>query len=233
MTTPSNAVKTTKKRPLLLTLVIGLCLVCIVCGAISSAMKSLGLLPADTPTPSLAPTLTASPIPTATITPTPPPTNTPPPPATQTAIAIQQAHTQVALKATTTAQAIRENKTATAQALNENKTATAQVKAETATALAAYLPIDWRELKDYADQHIGELVKVKIRVFNIISSTQLQGYFSGSYDAIVVEMRNPFSGIYENDTITVYGIVYGNQCGTNAFGAQICQPALIDAFYTK
>lgn len=110
---------------------------------------------------------------------------------------------------------------------------TKQASVATATELARYLEIDWRELKTYPDNHIGELVKVRITIFNIITTTQLQGYFYGTYDAIIIQMREPFSGIYEDDVIVVYGVVLGKQCGTNAFGAEVCQPALVDAFYTK
>jgi hypothetical protein len=58
-------------------------------------------------------------------------------------------------------------------------------------------------------------------------------YLGWSYDAVYVVMRSPFSNIYEDDWIVVYGTIDGENCGTNAFGAEICQPLLIDAFYEK
>lgn len=96
-----------------------------------------------------------------------------------------------------------------------------------------YKTIDPRELATYPDNHIGEMVKVKISIFNLTPPDQLQGWFIGTSDALIVQMREPFSGIYKDDVITVYGIVIGKQCGTNAFGADICQPALMDGFFTK
>jgi hypothetical protein len=110
---------------------------------------------------------------------------------------------------------------------------TEQAAVNAATEIASYREIDGRELLSYADQHVGEHVKVKIEIFNIISNEQLQGYFIGTFDALFVVTREPFSGIYEDDIITVYGTVSGTHCGTNAYGAEICQPLLEDAFYTK
>ncbi|MBI5933304.1 MAG: hypothetical protein HY867_06315 [Chloroflexi bacterium] len=110
---------------------------------------------------------------------------------------------------------------------------TRTVVAATATEIAKYIEIDWRELSTYPDNHKNELVKVRIQVFNVVSGDTLQGYFYGTYDAIIVQMSEPLSGVYENDVITAYGLVYGKQCGTNALGGEICQPMLIEAFYTK
>lgn len=113
------------------------------------------------------------------------------------------------------------------------RTATAQAISAHATEIAAYADIYWQELVNYADQHIGELVKIRIRVFNIISDRELQGYIAGTYEAVYIQMREPFSGIYDNTALTVYGMVSGTQCGTNAYGGTICQPLIIDAFYVK
>jgi hypothetical protein len=177
-----------------------------------------------TPTP----TFTLTPTKTATVTLTPTPTNTktptptPLPPTILTAQALALTQTKVA-----------GNATATKQAYYLQQTATAQVKSAQATQIAQYKDIDWHELVSYANQHIGEKVKVRIRVFNIVSTTELQGYFAGTYEAVYVKMLNPFSGLYEDNSITVYGTVGGDECFDNAYGAQICQPLLKDAFYEK
>ncbi len=110
---------------------------------------------------------------------------------------------------------------------------TATVVQKTKSYLDQYKQIDYRELVNYADDHAGEMIKVSGTVFNIIDNQDFQFYFSGTYDAGIVLTRNSFTGLYEDDKVTIYGIVYGNWCGTNAFGAEICQPALIDAFFEK
>ena len=99
---------------------------------------------------------------------------------------------------------------------------------ETATDIALYKPISAQELVTYPDNHIGEFVFIQGRIFNIIGNTDLQMYVGSGYDAVYVQMQDPFRGIYKDDYITVYGIVAGTNCGTNAFGGQICQ-ALITA----
>ena len=71
------------------------------------------------------------------------------------------------------------------------------------------------------------------RVFNINGDTELQIWMGWTYDALYVIMREPFDDIYEDDWIVVYGIVMGEDCGTNAFGGTVCQPVLMDAWYEK
>jgi len=46
-------------------------------------------------------------------------------------------------------------------------------------------------------------------------------------------MRETFSGIYEDEWITVYGRVAGEHCGENAYGAEVCSRLLRDAFCVK
>ena len=89
------------------------------------------------------------------------------------------------------------------------------------------------ELASYADQHIGDNVKVKITIFNIVDDQDLQGMIYGTYDAICIATSVPFSRIYKGDVITVYGTVSGTVSGTNSYGVTITQPSIINAFYTK
>lgn len=169
--------------------------------------------PINSPTPTLTPTITSTPTitptPTNTLTPTTTPTTTPTPNMTQT----QQA---------------RINATQGAHA-----TATRAAQYARATEIAQYEKISYKELVTYPNSHIGEMVWVEGRIFNINGNTELQMWLGWTYDAVYVVMREPFSGIYENDWIKVYGIVYGETCGTNAYGGEVCQPVLIDAFYEK
>jgi hypothetical protein len=163
------------------------------------------------PTDTLTPSPTKTPYPTLTPSLTRSLTPTHLPPGTRTALAVQQMRTL----------------TAGYYATRQAATATQSAR------MAAYQDIYWQELISYADQHIGEKIKVRIRVFNIVSTAELQGYIAGTYDAIYVVMGKDFSGIYEDDSITVYGIVVGNYCFENTYGSQICQPQLNHAFYTK
>lgn len=114
-----------------------------------------------------------------------------------------------------------------------NITATAVAKSHWATQIAPYVKIDIRELINYPDKHIGEKVYVSGSVFNIAGNYEFQMWAGYSLDAIYVETKAPLSGLYEDDWVTVYGTVGGQKCFQNSYGAQICQPLLKDAFYTK
>ncbi len=150
-----------------------------------------------------SPTSTRTPLPTRTITSTSLPSNTP------------------------TATALPGTKTAVAAFLTQTRVAT-QV-----TFMASFKPIDIRELITYPNNHIDEKVMVKGKIFNINGNRELQIWVGGNLDAVYVVMRSTFSGIYEDDSITVYGTIAGESCGTNSFGSEICQPLIINAFYTK
>jgi hypothetical protein len=174
--------------------------------------------PTLTRTASSTPTRTASPTRTATATRTD--TATPLPPGTQTALARFATQTAVSL-----------HSTATRQAANARGTATVQAYWAHATLIAQYTRIPARELITYPDSHTGERVVVQGWVFNVNGNEELQMYVRGTYDAIYVVMASPFSDIYEDMSITVYGTVAGETCFTNAYGAEVCQPLLVDAFY--
>jgi uncharacterized membrane protein YcgQ (UPF0703/DUF1980 family) len=162
-------------------------------------------------------------------------TFTPIPPATQTAVAIQataEARSQ-AIAATATANAA--NILATRQAKADQATATMVAYSEAVAKLAEYMPLNLKELKDYADNHAGEKVFVSGRVFNIVpgESNAFQIFVAGTYDAILVQTLEPFSDLYEDDSVTVYGTVKGQYCFNNSQGNEVCQPNLYDAFYYK
>lgn len=174
------------------------------------------LRPSDTPLPSLTPTLTL------TLTPSNTPTETPTiPPATLTAEARNATTTQKAFFTTSTAQAI-----------NSARTATSQSRSATATEIASYTEIYWKDLITYPNNYIGQKVKINGQVFNINGDQELQMWV-GNYEAIYVVMKDPFSDLYKDSWISVYGTVAGENCGTNALGGSVCQPLLINAFYIK
>jgi hypothetical protein len=205
----------------------------------------------DTPIPtlvSLMPTFTSSPTNTTIPTPTPTPTETPLP---QTATAAARSTVK---SATTTAQSADKTTTAAVQATANtiyhshftetsvaiaatqtarsiSITATREAFSATATEIASYKEIYWKELVTYPDKHIGEKVIVRGEIFHVISDSEFQMYVSGTYNAAWVTMMDSYTGIYEDTSAVVYGVIYGTQCGTNAFGAKICQPAIIGMFF--
>ena len=162
------------------------------------------LLPSRTFTPTKTATLTA------TLTPTFTDTATPVPPATLTQQAINESYT----------------------ATTESRTKTAESQNATSTEIASYEDIYWKDLATYPNNYVGQKVVVKGRVFNILGNV-IQIYFAGTYEALYVTLSEPASGIYEDNSITVYGVVSGKECFENAYGAEICQPALEDAWFTK
>jgi hypothetical protein len=118
-------------------------------------------------------------------------------------------------------------------ARDATRTAIARATSAWATQIALYEPIDIRELLNYPNNHIGEKVVIEGRVFNIAGTSQFQMYYRWSYDAIFVKTRAPLSELYEDDWIRVYGTIGGEECFNNAYGAEICQPLLRDAFWIK
>jgi hypothetical protein len=110
-------------------------------------------------------------------------------------------------------------------------TATKEAKNTQATKIAQYVKPETRELVTYPDNLKGQLIKVRGRVFNINGNDQFQFWIDGGRDAAYIVMQNPFSDIYEDTWVTVYGVGAGENCGTNAFGAEICQPLILGDFY--
>lgn len=104
---------------------------------------------------------------------------------------------------------------------------------KTKTFYEQYDTINRQDLVYYAEEHVGEKVQVPGRVFNIIDSHNFQFFIAGSSDAVVVQTRNKYTNLYENDNVVVYGTIEGKWCGTNAFGAEVCQPALTNAVFVK
>lgn len=185
-----------------------------------------------TPTHTSTPTSTSTPTntitPTNTLTPTNTNTATPIPPATLTQQAVELTRTQQAMNVTSTQNARNSLATATASA----RTKTAISNYATATEVASYKEIYWKELINYPKNYLLQKIVVRGRVFNI-EDEYIQMFLAGTYEAVVVVFEKEISGFYDGDSITVYGIVYGEECGTNAFGGEVCQPAILASWYTK
>jgi hypothetical protein len=122
---------------------------------------------------------------------------------------------------------------ATKQAKMAAATALAEAAQATAAERAKYKEIDWRELKSYAKNHTGEYVIIRGPIFNIIDDMTFQMHFSGTSEAAFVSMEEAFTGIYEDTSVTVYGVIEGTKCGENGFGAEICQPWITGQFFEK
>ncbi len=164
-----------------------------------------------TATPTRTATLTKTPRPTKTATSTPTVTNTPPSPKDQTATAVQ----------------------ATSVAGITAVASTKQAVYATATTIASYKEIYWRELITYPDNHSNEKVIVRGRIFNVVGNDTLQIYIAGTYEALYVVMTKPFSDLYEDQALTIYGRVSGQECFKNAYNADVCQTKIKGDFYTK
>ncbi|MBT3240832.1 MAG: hypothetical protein HN357_08060 [Chloroflexi bacterium] len=208
-----------------------------------ASLPTATLTPTMTLTPTIVPSSTATLVPTATNSPTATSTSTPTPthlPGTATAISIAMTETAISNNLTATQQGknmtstvAAKDITSTHQAYWAPYTATAEVLNAYATQIASYGTISRQELVNYSDNHFGENVVVRGRVFNIISQEAIQIYIDGSYDSLYISFFDPISSVYENDWITVYGMVGGEECGENAFGATICFPVLYADFYEK
>lgn len=95
-----------------------------------------------------------------------------------------------------------------------------------------YVEMDIRELEAYASRYIGDKVKLRGEVFNIMGDG-LQMWVrepgGGSLDNVAVVVTwidNQVlpDQVYEDTWITVYATVLGTYSGTNAYGGTIEQP---------
>lgn len=97
---------------------------------------------------------------------------------------------------------------------------------------ANYSTVNAKDLITYPDNYKYKKIKFPCKVFNVITKSQFQCYIEDSYDSVFIITDQDYSGLYEDDKITVYGTGYGEHCGKNAFGAKICSPLISDAFFT-
>jgi|GEM_PF-6535670 len=113
------------------------------------------------------------------------------------------------------------------------RTSTVEAIAATKEFIAGYKSISIDELATYANNHIGEQVYVRGRVFNIIDTQNLQVMVNGNPIYVQLADTKFLNSIYKNDYVTVYGTVNGMIQGQNAFGGNISQAELSDATVVK
>lgn len=104
-----------------------------------------------------------------------------------------------------------------------------------------YSDIDIREIDSYTTKYIGEKVKLRGEVFNIVDGglqmwVRIPG--GGRLDTVPVVVTWGSNvlfpeGVYEGTILTVYGEVAGTFSGTNAYGATITQPLIEAAIIEK
>jgi len=105
--------------------------------------------------------------------------------------------------------------------------------AKTQDYMTQFEQVDWRDFSTYPEKYEDEFIKLTCRVFNVISNEQFQCYYPGTYDAYFVVSLEAFDDIYDNSYLTIYGVGAGEHCGTNAYGAEICQPLVFAEFFVK
>ena len=177
----------------------------------NTSTLTLTFTPTQTETATSTATETPTETPTKTTTPTTTETETPMPPRQLTGTALAYTQTEKSYCITQTAL----SRLSTKEFFDKYKT------------------IPWKELNTYPDKHKGEYVKIRGRIFNVINTKTFQIYYSGSYEAAYIEMENEFDNLYEDDVVTIYAMVYGEICGTNAFGSEVCSTGYLGQFYTK
>jgi len=192
------------------------------------------LMPIPSKTPTSTPTQTDTPMPTETETPT-----LEPPAQTAQAKTVTQIAVYKEKTATSAEKSIQS--TSTAQVRDQNKTATQKSKEFTSTAVAAqktmlarYKTVEPKKLITYPGDFEGEYVRFDIKIFNFIDEYSLQGWIiGGSYDPIIITFRDPYRDIYEDEIITIFGVVSGKETGINMFGGTINQVSVVDAWFRK
>ncbi len=110
---------------------------------------------------------------------------------------------------------------------------TKDVQDKTATYIGSFDTVNWRDFITYPDQYQGKKITISCRVFNVVSTKELQCYVSGTYEAFYVKMKGSFTGIYKDTTLIIYGTGNGEECFDNTYGGHICQPLISKAFFVK
>lgn len=99
--------------------------------------------------------------------------------------------------------------------------------------VAEFKTIPWKELKGYPDNHHEEKIKIAGRILQIIGGEELMLIYPGTHDAFKAVFDTSFTGIYENQTITIYGTVIGEYCYNTQSGGTNCVPEVSVEWYTK
>jgi hypothetical protein len=143
----------------------------------------------------------------------------------KTATAIEKS-----IRVTRTVEARSQQRTST-QIANQNKIATAVAYK---TMIAQYQTVEAKKLITYPGDYEGQYVRFDLKIFNFIDESTLQGWIIGGYyDPVIVSFRTPYRDIYEDEIITVFGVVAGKQSGFNSFGGEVNQLLIKDAWFRK
>lgn len=118
-----------------------------------------------------------------------------------------------------------------ARDLASTETAFQAAQAATATYIGSFNLIDFRELRDYPANHIGEKVCLRGRVFNVNPPTEFQMYVGDTYDDAYIVTDTEFSKLYQDDLVYICGISADNKTFQNALGAQVSTPLIEHAFF--
>ena len=67
----------------------------------------------------------------------------------------------------------------------------------------------------------------------IVQGIDMLLFYPGTYDIYYASFITPYTGIYENNSITLYGTVTGTYCYDTTVGGTNCVPKIIVDWYTK
>lgn len=181
-----------------------------------------------------------------------PPTQTAKPTYTQTATSTLVPAAQTAEIKTKTQEIIAMGKTSTAIEKSINATGTAEIRSQQRTStqiakqntqatamafktmIAQYQTVEPKKLITYPSDFIGQYVRFDIKIFNFIDEYSIQGYIiGGNYDPVIIEFKEPYRDIYDDEIITIFGVVTGKQSGINMFGGEINQVSVNNAWFRK
>ena len=110
-------------------------------------------------------------------------------------------------------------------------TATVEALVATVTYRLSFEDIDFRELRDYPDNHIGEKVCVEGFISEVYSPTDFQMLVGDLADAVYVVTATEFSKIYRGDQVRICGISDGYSLLKNLLRGQESTPLVKDAFF--
>lgn len=97
--------------------------------------------------------------------------------------------------------------------------------------ISSFTKIEWKELKNYPNNHKGEKIRINGRIFQVIDAIDMLLWFPGTYDAFYVSFLEEFSGIYEDDSVTIYGYIEGEYCYSTRAGGTNCVPKVIGLWF--
>ena len=115
----------------------------------------------------------------------------------------------------------------------EPKKSTAIAVQTTKDYLNSFSKLEWRELNNYPNNHKGEKIRITGRIFQIIDAIDMLLWYPGTYDAFYVSFLKEFTGIYEDDSITIFGYIEGSYCYSTMSGGSNCVPKIIGIWFEE